>query len=237
MGDEPLRFEPVAGPTWRVVEAVPVAILALVAASLASALLALAGVGGSAFILAGFVFEVSLAGFTFLWITIQHPGSLPGLRLSSTRAARDAAAGFGAGLVTFAAAVLVIAPLVYFLIGLLSGTSIEPPQQEVLPSDPNLALVVLGGFVVILAAPLGEEVFFRGFLHGALRRRLPFPAAAAISSAVFAAFHVIPLLMPVMFAVGVGFASVYERRGSLVAPIAAHVAFNLVGYVLITLAL
>ncbi|MGH2740756.1 MAG: lysostaphin resistance A-like protein [Actinomycetota bacterium] len=233
---EPIS-EPAAEPTWRAVEAVPVALLALIVTSFASALAAVAGAGDGAFLLAGFVFEASLAGFTILWVATRHPGSLPALRLSSTRTARDVAAGFWAGLATFAAAVLVVAPLIYFLIGLLSGGPIEPPQQEVLPANPSTMLVVLGGFVVILAAPFGEEVFFRGFLHSALRRRLGFPAAAAISSAVFAAFHVIPLLMPVMFAVGMALATVYERRASLLAAVAAHAAFNLVGYILIVLAL
>ena len=44
------------------------------------------------------------------------------------------------------------------------------------------------------------------------------------------------LLVPVMFVVGMGLAFLYERRGALTASIAAHAAFNLVGYTLIVLA-
>jgi membrane protease YdiL (CAAX protease family) len=58
-----------------------------------------------------------------------------------------------------------------------------------------------------------------------------------LSGAVFGAFHVIPLLIPVMIFVGIGLAYVYERRGSLFASIAAHSAFNVVGYTIIALSI
>jgi membrane protease YdiL (CAAX protease family) len=40
-----------------------------------------------------------------------------------------------------------------------------------------------------------------------------------------------------MVFVGIGLAYIYERRGSLLASIAAHSAFNMVGYTLIVLAI
>jgi membrane protease YdiL (CAAX protease family) len=92
---------------------------------------------------------------------------------------------------------------------------------------------VLGVLAVVVAAPLGEEVFFRGFLFGSLRGRMGFAPAAAISATAFALFHVTPLLVVLMFFVGVALAWLYERRGSLVAPIGAHAMFNVIGYTLL----
>jgi uncharacterized protein len=88
---------------------------------------------------------------------------------------------------------------------------------------------------VIVAAPLGEELFFRGFLFGSLRTRLPFLPAAAISGLVFGLFHVQPLLVAVMVFVGIALAFLYERRRSMAACIAAHAIFNLIGYTLIVM--
>jgi hypothetical protein len=80
---------------------------------------------------------------------------------------------------------------------------------------------------------VGEEVFFRGFLFTGLRSRFRFVVAAALSAAAFALFHVTPLHLPLFFFVGLGLAYVYDRHGTLWASISAHMAFNVVGYVLI----
>ncbi len=220
-------------PSWRAVEAVPVAVAALLATGVAGVLLGAALPEGWALILIGLAFELSLGGMTVLWVGLRHRGAIPALGLSSRRPPRDLLAGllWGAGI--FALTVFVVAPVVFWVIGLFSGDPVTPPQQEVLPEDPDRLQVALGGAVVVLGAPVGEELFFRGLLFGALRRRYEFRAAAVISAAVFAVFHVLPLLMPLLFAVGIGLAYVYERRGSLLAAIAAHAGFNLIGYVLI----
>jgi uncharacterized protein len=94
---------------------------------------------------------------------------------------------------------------------------------------------VLGVGSVVIGAPFAEEIFFRGFLFGSLRGRLRFLPAAAISGAVFALFHLQPLLIAVMVFVGIALAYLYDRRGSLAVPIAAHAIFNLIGYTLIVM--
>ncbi|MGB5810365.1 MAG: CPBP family glutamic-type intramembrane protease [Polyangiales bacterium] len=44
-------------------------------------------------------------------------------------------------------------------------------------------------FSIIVAAPVGEELFFRGYVQGRLERRLPAAAAMTISSLAFALVH------------------------------------------------
>jgi membrane protease YdiL (CAAX protease family) len=46
----------------------------------------------------------------------------------------------------------------------------------------------------------------------------------------FAVLHGDPVLILVMVFVGIALAWIYERRGSLLAPIAAHAMFNVIGY-------
>jgi CAAX protease family protein len=89
---------------------------------------------------------------------------------------------------------------------------------------------------VVLAAPIGEELFFRGFLFAALRARHGFWSSALLSSAAFGLVHVVQgsfLLVPIIFVVGLGLAWVYERRGSLLASITAHATFNAIGLAII----
>ena len=91
----------------------------------------------------------------------------------------------------------------------------------------------LVGVATVLVAPLVEETFFRGFVFGGLRR-YGFFWAALISGLLFSAAHLslgglIPLAL-----VGMLFAWSYSRTGSLWTNIYAHLIFNLVSFVALT---
>lgn len=217
---------------WHPAEAIPVILLALLGTSFVAALLIVLVDEALGFTLALMTLPVALAVTTLLWIRLRHPEGVSVLGLSPDRPREIVTGGLLWGVGLFAFTTFVIAPLFFALMGLLTGEPVEAPRQELLPADPETLHIVLGGISAIVAAPIGEELFFRGLLHTALRARMGFWLAATISSAIFAAVHVIPLLMPMFFVVGLGLALVYERRGSLLAPIAAHAAFNLVGYVI-----
>ena len=93
--------------------------------------------------------------------------------------------------------------------------------------------------MVILVAPLGEELFFRGFLYKGLRRRFSMWPAAVISATAFGAAHFAGvdflILIPALVVVGIGLALVYEKRQSLLASMSAHATFNLIGFLMIAL--
>jgi membrane protease YdiL (CAAX protease family) len=91
------------------------------------------------------------------------------------------------------------------------------------------------GPIVIVAAPLGEETLFRGFLYQGLRTRLSVWPAALASGLIFGLVHGYWQLIPALFVVGAGLALVYERRDSLLASMTAHATFNLFGFLLIVL--
>ncbi|HEX2030551.1 MAG TPA: type II CAAX endopeptidase family protein [Actinomycetota bacterium] len=226
-------------PPWQPWEAIPVALAAYAGTAVVSVLLALVfgGVGGVTLQLTILAFPVLLAAVTVAWVAGRYRrAAVPALRIRSRRGTADVVFGAWSGAALFAVVLFGVAPLVYFLVGLFTGGAVTPPQQDVLPTDdPNAWQVLLGAAAVVVAAPIGEEIFFRGFLFGSLRSRFGFWASAAISGAVFAAVHILPLLMPLMFVVGIGLALIYERRGSLVASMAAHAAFNTIGFTFILL--
>jgi membrane protease YdiL (CAAX protease family) len=76
-----------------------------------------------------------------------------------------------------------------------------------------------------------EEFFFRGFFYRALRNRMSIAVAALVDGAVFGIIHFQfdgvdgLLILPPLAVLGVLFCLVYEKTGTLLAPIGMH-AFN-----------
>lgn len=101
-----------------------------------------------------------------------------------------------------------------------------PRTQDVLRFGHSTGDVILFGLLVMIAAPLAEETFFRGFLLQGLARRMSFWPAAALTSAAFALAHVWWQLYLPIFVLGLAFAWLFWRTGSLWAPIAAHATIN-----------
>ena len=74
--------------------------------------------------------------------------------------------------------------------------------------------------------PLGEEIFFRGFIFRGLLSKMSPWIAIAVSALVFSAFHLNFGVMIPIFITGFLLAWLYWRTGSLWAPIGAHAAQN-----------
>ncbi|MBO8142060.1 MAG: CPBP family intramembrane metalloprotease [Firmicutes bacterium] len=87
----------------------------------------------------------------------------------------------------------------------------------------QLALLAI---IAVVVAPVSEELFFRGYVHGVLRAHLGSRAVWA-TSAVFAAAHLYLVHFLPLFFMGYILTALYERRGTLVAPVVAHAAANL----------
>jgi len=117
---------------------------------------------------------------------------------------------------------------------MIEGTEIL--QDAFITNNTNLVsqltTLLLGGLVI----PIGEELFFRGFLHNWLRNKLAMWPAILISAFIFSAFHIIPLQALMVFPMGVMTAWLYEKSKSLKAPIALHVINNSIALSLTILA-
>ena len=120
---------------------------------------------------------------------------------------------------------------IYFLIVELVGLG-ELMPESTLPEDffDNPAIVPLVGILAVLAAPIAEETFFRGFLFAGLRVRWGTFWAALASGLLFAALHfnlgsIVPFTV-----IGMLLAWAYVFSGSLWTAIAAHFVFNSVSF-------
>ena len=80
--------------------------------------------------------------------------------------------------------------------------------------------------MAVIVAPVAEEVIFRGYFYGVIRRyggRIP---AILTSSLLFAAIHVHLPSVPGLILLATILCLLYERTGSLWGPITMHAAFN-----------
>jgi CAAX protease family protein len=223
------------GATWRPVEAVPVFFIALLGTALLSVPISLAGSCSARYDLAVLAGEVALGGTVLWWVAAIKRTPVRALG-TPPRPLGDLVAGLLVGLALVVVAAVILAVVQRLATEILGHPPKEP--QQVVGCVRGTALALLGPIVVI-AAPLGEELFFRGFLYQGLRRRFSVWPAAILSGIFFGLVHfggiAFLLIVPSLTAVGIGLALVFERRKSLLASMAAHAAFNVVGYAAIVL--
>lgn len=78
----------------------------------------------------------------------------------------------------------------------------------------------------VLMAPLAEELFFRGLVLRGYLGRYSTTKAVWASAVLFAAYHLNPWQAVVVLPLGLGFAWLFLRTGSLVPGILAHATVN-----------
>lgn len=136
--------------------------------------------------------------------------------------------------------VSLLAYLVYVGCALVISVLLSPEQVDItreLGSDEGTLGAIAAGTLIIGAAPLSEEIFFRGFLFGGIRQRAPFVVAALVPSTIWGLFHYTGpdtwgvVLQLTLF--GLVLAWLYERTGSIWPPIAVHAFNNAVAFALL----
>jgi membrane protease YdiL (CAAX protease family) len=110
----------------------------------------------------------------------------------------------------------------------MESLGVETVQDTVKLLQKSDDPVVLGlmAFAAVIAAPLCEEIVFRGYFYPVLKRFAGVWPAAICSAFVFAGAHgSLTALLP-LFLFGGLLVFIYEKTGSLWAPISVHFCFN-----------
>lgn len=125
---------------------------------------------------------------------------------------------------------LVVGAALVSAISALQGQPFVNPQvqditqgQQLTPI--HLIMLFLG---IAIVAPIVEELFFRGMLYPLLRRGLPEWLAIVANAAIFAALHFIPILLPILFVMGLLLTFVRARTNSIIPSILIHALNNAV---------
>jgi membrane protease YdiL (CAAX protease family) len=114
-----------------------------------------------------------------------------------------------------------------------------PEQNDVadqLGFDQNTFAAITAALLIVVVAPICEEIWFRGFFFAGMRSRLPFLPAALISALIFGAVHLSDanLIAGLQLTIlGLVLATVYERTDSLWSNIAVHMFNNAIAFTLL----
>ncbi len=110
----------------------------------------------------------------------------------------------------------------------IESFGVETVQEtvKILQSSTDPVILGLMTFAAVIVAPICEEIVFRGYFYSA-SKKFAGPWVAGICSAlVFASAHgSLAALLP-LFIFGCVLVFVYEKTGSLWAPMAVHFSFN-----------
>lgn len=161
--------------------------------------------------------------------------------LSWTRGTKSLSADFGlavrpgqwwgvpAGMALQVVVALLTAPLIIWVFG------DNPPEQSVSEIAGTSQTLIEQLFVIAaiaVAAPIIEEIIYRGMLLSTLRRRFGAWVSILISAVIFAGIHAVldpnaVAAVPGLFLLGVVLAYTALRTGDLSLPIALHSGVNL----------
>ncbi len=97
---------------------------------------------------------------------------------------------------------------------------------QILQESNDPIIIILMVFTAVIVAPICEEVVFRGYIYPVLKKYTGLWPAIILSALVFSAAHGhLAVLLP-LFILGALLVVVYEKTGSIWAPIAVHLCFN-----------
>jgi membrane protease YdiL (CAAX protease family) len=173
---------------------------------------------GSAVILVAAQAGLLIVGY----LLVYRPRALAAMpRLPGRDPLRAVLTGLGYGVLAWLGSSIVLVLVTAVLTALGRPPPIGPAEQAIAMLDP---WIVVGAIVVF--APIAEELFFRGIAFNAWLREAGRVPAYVGSAALFAAIHLsLASLLPI-FLLGLALAWVYERTGTLLAPIVMHATVN-----------
>lgn len=110
------------------------------------------------------------------------------------------------------------------IVSIFKGSSVENPLESMLEGSG----VWISALILIIVAPIMEEIIFRGILY---KKLIPYGAKVYIvfSSFVFALFHGNLFQIPYAFALGAIFAYITVITGTIKYSIILHMAINALG--------
>jgi uncharacterized protein len=122
--------------------------------------------------------------------------------------------------------VIFVPALYWALRPILNSTKLNDPAKAITDKGRSGIGVVLLVVLLVLGAPIVEELFFRGMVLRSFQAAHHDSIALVASAVMFAAAHFQPLQFPglVLFGLVVGFAA--QRTGRLGLGIAIHMGFN-----------
>ena len=87
-------------------------------------------------------------------------------------------------------------------------------------------MVLYSIFLATFLGPVFEEIFFRGFCYPILKKQFGIKTAMVLTAVFFALIHENTFSFWPIFLLGLALVYLFEKRGSLLAPMALHIVHN-----------
>ncbi len=114
------------------------------------------------------------------------------------------------------------------ILDLLKHNPQPQPVFEIFLEEKKIPVLAYLSIFVAIVGPIFEEIFFRGFLYTAIKKETGIKWAILISAFIFAALHAhLAGFFPIII-LGIFLAYLYEKTGSLIAPMTVHIIHNLI---------
>jgi len=123
--------------------------------------------------------------------------------------------------------------LVYLASQVFSGFDVNQVQEVGFTRLSGYDEYALAFVTLIIVAPVAEEILFRGFLYGRLRRRMPIWVAILVTSALFGFIHGQWNVGLDVFALSIVLCSLREITGGIWSGILLHMLKNSVAFFII----
>lgn len=91
----------------------------------------------------------------------------------------------------------------------------------------------LMALLIVVVAPICEEIVYRGFVYRYLNERVSIGLAIVLSAGIFALMHLNLYSFLPLLTLGIALSIVYRISGNIVSSITIHMLFNLVNLVMI----
>ncbi len=141
------------------------------------------------------------------------------------------------GIIGFVIVYLAIIPTMLIWKSALEALNFEYEVQlpvQLVQNGGTFLEMTFMSLLVVVAAPISEELVYRGFIFRYLNNRLPSAFAISITAALFALMHQNLYSFAPLFVLGAALCVVYRMTGNIVSSIAMHACFNLLNLVLMT---
>ncbi|MEA3490083.1 MAG: type II CAAX endopeptidase family protein [Candidatus Omnitrophota bacterium] len=139
------------------------------------------------------------------------------------------------GYIALLPVLLAIMLITFFVTKLLEYRPPVQPIVQVFIEEKETSVLLLSAVFAAVFGPIAEEIFFRGFMYSAVKKRFGIFRSMLITSAIFSFLHThIVGFLPIMM-LGMLLAFLYEKTGSLIPSITVHIIHNLGMVVLVFL--
>lgn len=163
------------------------------------------------------------------WIVLRRETNLETLGLGRLMSWAD----IGLAPLAFIAYGFAVTAILYIITSLFPAFPAEEAQDVGFRAISRQHEYMLAFVTLVILAPIAEEVIFRGYLYGKLRKRVPIYAAALVTSLLFALAHGQWNLAVDTFVLGLFLIGLREITGSIWAGILLHMIKNAIAFYLV----